>query len=73
MCHSGYVYCIICIKILENDAKVTTYENNPLKGWWSGPDRVVIEPNTTKPIEYVYKPQVMTQPNRKHTVCVFIY
>ena len=36
--------------------------------WWLGPDRVVIEPQTSKPVEFTYRPLMMTQANRKHQV-----
>lgn len=36
--------------------------------WWIGPDRVVIEPQTSKPVEFTYRPLMMTQANRKHQV-----
>lgn len=36
--------------------------------WWLGPDRVVIEPQTSKPVEFTYRPLMMTQVNRKHQV-----
>ena len=39
--------------------------------WWVGPDRIVIEPQSSKSIEFVYRPLVMTQMNRKHQATVF--
>ena len=39
--------------------------------WWSGPDRIVIDPQSSKSNEFVYRPLVMTQMNRKHQATVF--
>ena len=41
--------------------------------WWLGPDRVVIEPQTSKPVEFTYRPLMMTQANRKHQVKLNYY
>ena len=40
--------------------------------WWIGPDRIVIDPQTSKPVEFVYRPLLMTHINRKHQATVFL-
>ena len=45
--------------------------DGPNAQWWSGPDRVVIEPQITKPVEFVYRPLQMTLNGRKHHGSVF--
>ena len=45
--------------------------DGPNAMWWSGPDKVTIDAQGTKPVEFIYRPLTMTLNGRKHQGSVF--
>ena len=50
---------------------LTPVIDGPNCNWWSGPDKITLEPQATKPVEFVYRPLTMTLNGRKHQGSVF--